>query len=140
MCIFFLRDRVCVLNGTNRQNAIGHSASQCSGNGTAGGRVRDKGGGASSAITVSSRELVVRGAVGASLRVVRRRGAEVNLDEVVGDVERLAAGFWLKFPICETPRVASCSVLAPSRFGVLPFRSTRQPRQNNSAQCTWRPS
>ena len=55
--------------------------------------MRDKGGGASSAITVSSRELVVRGAVGASLRVVRRRGAEVNLDEVVGDVERLAVGF-----------------------------------------------
>ena len=44
--------------------------------------MRDDGGGASSAITVSSRELVVRGAVGASLRVVRRRGAEVNLDEV----------------------------------------------------------
>ena len=55
--------------------------------------MRDNGGGASSAITVSSRELVVRGAVGASLRVVRRRGAEVNLDEVVGDVERLASGF-----------------------------------------------
>ena len=41
--------------------------------------MRDNGGGASSAITVSSRELVVRGAVGASLRVVRRRGAEVQM-------------------------------------------------------------
>ena len=39
---------VC-LNGTKRQNAIRNSASQCSGNGTAGGRMRDDGGGALSA-------------------------------------------------------------------------------------------
>ena len=55
--------------------------------------MRDDGGGALSAITVSSRELVGRGAVGASRRVVRRRGAEVNLDEAVGDVKHLAVGF-----------------------------------------------
>ena len=55
--------------------------------------MRDDGGGALSAITVSSRELVVRGAVGASLRVVRRRGTEVNLDGAVGDVKHLADGF-----------------------------------------------
>ena len=64
--IDFITVPVC-LNGTKRQNAIRYSALQCSGNGTARGRMQDDGEGALSAITVSSRELMVRGAVGAGL-------------------------------------------------------------------------